>query len=248
MDELDPDTLLVLMKEGFSPSKMRPRSTQGLPPNTAGIPGLLALETPELQKRNALGFVVSSPLVEKQESNRGKTPAVFLRPDADPATIAHEAEHLMARRQLGFPSKLNQKFDELVGDPNARGAFVMAAMEAAPYLKEKYGVDDAYFDRAMLKRNPAPVLLYEQLATLAGVENTLGVDMTKDPVLRKTLFKDPAVREAYNAITGLRQTRLDPRDIPPYTRIPEPKEKSESLLDKARKSLRFSQGGTPKLI
>jgi hypothetical protein len=40
-------------------------------------------------------------------------------------------------------------------------------------------------------------------------------------VLRKTLFEDPDVRRAYSAVTGLRQTRLDPRDLPPYTLQPD---------------------------
>lgn len=250
MADIDQDTLLSLVKEGFSLGRLRPRPTEGLPANTAGVPGLMVMETPELKNTNALGFVTASPLLDKLEANRGRTPAMFVAPQAKEDTVSHEAEHLIARRQLGHPSKLNQKFDELVGDPKARGAFVTAAMEAAPYLKEKYGISDAYFDPAILKSNPAPVLLYEQLATLAAAEQTLNVDLTKDPVLRKTLFKDPAVRETYNAITGLRQTRLDPRDIAPYTRVPEPKakEQAESLLDKARKSLRFNQGGSAKLI
>jgi hypothetical protein len=99
----------------------------------------------------------------------------------------------------------------------------------------------------LLKNNKPEVLLYEQLADLAAIEQTLGVDLTKDPQLRKTLFKDRDVRETYNAITGLRQTRLDARDLPPYTRQPE-KNTAQSLLEKAKKSLGFNGGGNVKLI
>ena len=80
--------------------------------------------------------------------------------------------------------------------------------------------------------------MYEQLASLAGYEAANNVDLTKDPVLRKTLFSDKDVRETYNAITGLRQTRLDARDLPTYTRQPEP-----GITDKLKKLLGFASGG-----
>ena len=67
------------------------------------------------------------------------------------------------------------------------------------------------------------------------------MDLTKDPVLRKTLFKNKEVRETYNAITGLRQTRLDARDLPPYTRQSEPTE--PGVIDKLRKMIGYANGG-----
>ena len=73
----------------------------------------------------------------------------------------------------------------------------------------------------------------------AGVEAAQNVDLTKDPVLRKTLFKDRDIRETYNAITGLRQTRLDAKDLPPYTRQPE----EPSMVGKVKKLLGFANGG-----
>jgi|688.fasta_scaffold532024_2 hypothetical protein len=246
MDKLDPQTLELLLRSMGSPSGLKELPTKGLPANTAGIADLLPYEKSTLRGTNTQGFVVSDPRLSQTERNRGAVGAMFVAPESKPEVFSHEAEHLMAKKQLGHPSAINEKFDELVKDPKARGAFVMAAMDAAPYLKEKYGISNAYFDPKILKNNPAPVALYEQLASLAAAEYTLGVDLTKDPQLRKTLFKDPAVRETYSAVTGLRQTRLDPRDIPPYTRVPEPKAKS--LLDKARGSLRMAQGGETKLI
>ena len=83
--------------------------------------------------------------------------------------------------------------------------------------------------------------MYEVLATLGGAESALGVDLTKDPVLRKTMFKDRDVREAYNAVTGLRQTRLDPRDIPPYTRVEEPVE--PGMMGKLKRMMGYAEGG-----
>jgi hypothetical protein len=60
-------------------------------------------------------------------------------------------------------------------------------------------------------------------------------------VLRKTLFKDKDVRETYNAITGLRQTRLDARDLPSYTRQPELAE--PGTVDKLKKLIGYANGG-----
>lgn len=241
MDKLDPQTLELLLRSGAARSGLRSLPVSGLPANTAGIADLAPYESAELRGANTQGFVVSDPRLSQTERNRGAVGAMFVAPESKQEVFAHEAEHIMAKKQLGHPSAINEKFDELIKDPKARGTFVLTAMDVAPYLKEKYGISNAYFDPKLLKSNPAPVVLYEQLASLAAAEYTQGVDLTKDPVLRKTLFKDPAVRETYNAITGLRQTRLDPRDLAPYTRVPEPK--AESLLDKARKSLRMAQGG-----
>jgi hypothetical protein len=247
MEKLDPQTLVMLAREGISPATLRELSTQGMPANTAGIADLLAYTAPQLQGTNARGFIVSDPRVSQKEQNRGARGAIFARPDAGPQTFAHEAEHVMAKKQLGHPQAINQKFDELIDNPDARSKFVLAAMDAAPYLKEKYGLNSGYFSKNLLKRNKPEVLLYEQLAELAAIEQTLGVDLTKDPQLRKTLFKDRDVRETYNALTGLRQTRLDARDLPPYTRQSE-KNTAQSLLEKAKKSLGFNGGGNVKLI
>lgn len=249
MSDLDQDTLRMLIEQGIDPTRLKTLPTKGLPPNTAGIPNLLVKETPELKGSNVAGFMLSDPRIKQTQRNRGMSQAMFVEPGTSPETTAHEAEHLMARTQLGHPSDINEKFDALIQKPNARGNFVRTAMDIAPYLKSKYGLSNAYFDPRILKRNEAATVLYEQLASLASIEQTLGVDLTKDPELRKTLFKDKDVRETYNALTGLRQTRLDPRDISPYTRVPEKDTSTaQSLLEKTKKSLGFNGGGSTKLI
>jgi len=239
MNKLDPQTLAMLMRQGISPERISEISTQGMPANTAGIADLVAYTVPQLRGTNARGFILSDARVSQAEQNRGARGAIFAEPNAAPDTFAHEAEHAMAKKQLGHPSAINQKFDELIGRPDARGKFVLAAMDLAPYLKEKYGIESGYFNKELLRRNKPEVLLYEQLAELAAIEQALGVDLTKDPQLRKTLFKDQAVRETYNAITGLRQTRLDARDLPPYTRQPEPASK-QSFFDRAKNRFGFN--------
>ena len=222
--------------------------TSKMPPTlTAGVPGAQLYSTNDLSQTEA-GFVLRYP----DEASRGRmTDAMFLgsravRGDQGKIdrTVGHETEHLLARRQLPAEqgaAGLNSLFDKMVGDNGrSRARFVRDAVDAAPYLKEKYGVSDAYFNPRMLRfQGPlAPNLFYEQAATLAGVESTQGVDLTKDPVLRDTLFADQDVREAYNALTGLRQTRLDSKDIRPHTRVPENPGSSEpGILDRIKNAI-----------
>ena len=143
---------------------------------------------------------------------------------------------------------INQMFDKLSDNPkfkDLRTTFVQDASKAFPYIQEKYGIESGYFDPKMLKfQGPlAPNLAYEQLAVLASIEATTGVDLTKDPYLRKNLFKNREVREIYNALTGLRQTRLDAKDLPPHTRIKEKDSGRISDYIESIKKPKFSAGG-----
>ena len=234
-------------------SAVRPRTTnEPLPYNTAGLPALRVYDMPFLEGTNTLGFVLASNRLAQEQANRGAQQNIFVSPSANAATIAHEAEHLIARQMLGHPAKVRDKFIELLADDPRQqnqyvSSFLNGIIKSAPYLKKTYGIDNAYFDPDFIWKQ-GRVGLYEILASLAGTEVAKHVDLTKDPELRKTMFKDPAIREAYNAVTGLRQTRLDPRDIAPYTRVPEPKEKAQSLLEKTKKSLGFNGGGRTRLI
>ena len=239
---MDEATRRVLMEQGLYGERMIPETdTKNAPYTTAGIPGLVVNRVPYLDRTNTGGFVVNG---DSSDNGPGLSPDMFVKTTAGPETIAHEAEHLMARRQLGTGHALNTKFDELIGDPAKRLEFVNAALDAAPYLKEKYGLSNAYFDPQQRKlQGPLTKnLLYEQLASLAGAEVAQGVDLTKDPVLRKTLFKDKDVRETYNAITGLRQTRLDAKDLPPYTRQPETGA-DVGAVSKIKKLIGLANGG-----
>ena len=240
---LDLRTLEQLNREGVDPSSLKERKTlsREQPYTSAGLPSLRVFDTPELQDTNMRGFVFSSNRLADFDKNRRQAQAVFLRQDADKNVLAHEQEHLLARQGLGTGVAINNKFDELIGGKGGavRKQFVKDAVGAAEHLKTKYGIEDVYFDPRMLEQGGTA--LYEQLATLAGYETVNNVDLTKDPVLRKTLFKNKAVRETYNAITGLRQTRLDARDLPPYTRQAEPAE--PGMIDKLKKMMGYANGG-----
>jgi len=243
---LDPRTLEQLREEGFDPESVQKREvpSREQPYTSAGLPSLQVMNTPQLQNTNTLGFVLGSNRISNFDKNRAQSQAVFLSPDSGKNVLAHEQEHLLARQQLGTGVALNNKFDELMGQKNdwARHEFVRNAVGAADYLKTKYGIDDAYFSPSVLRQGGTA--LYEQLATLAGYEAANNVDLTKDPVLRKTLFKNKDVRETYNAITGLRQTRLDARDLPPYTRQPEtPDPPTPGMIEKLKKLIGYANGG-----
>jgi len=240
---LDSRTQEQLRSEGVDPSRLKERSipSREQPYTSAGLPSLQVFDTPALQGTNTQAFMLGSNRIADFDKNRRQAQAVFMRSDATPYALAHEQEHLLARQGLGTPAAINSKFDELVGKKSSsvRNRFVKDAIGAAEHLKTKYGIEDAYFSPQMLEQGGTA--LYEQLASLAGYEAANNVDLTKDPVLRKTLFKDKEVRETYNAITGLRQTRLDARDLPPYTRQSEPAE--PGVIDKLRKMIGYANGG-----
>jgi hypothetical protein len=242
--KLDRETMDMLRRQGTSPASL----TRVAPPadissSAAGLPGLMLLADPRIDNTNAYGYVLDS---SDDKKNFGMAQAMFLnksRSEDYPDTIAHETEHLLARQNLGSAASINSKFDELIGNKGiSRLNFVRDAVKAAPYLKEKYDLQSSYLDPKMFeyqsKFGLGKNLLYEQLASLAALEQRHKIDLTKDPELRKTLFSRPDVRETYNALTGLRQTRLDPRDLPPHTRVPEP-----GMLDAIKGVFKRADGG-----
>jgi hypothetical protein len=141
----------------------------------------------------------------------------------------HEGEHILAKK--GFPAdksnSLMKTYDKIVGDKDGwdRRAMVhsLASKGVQEYLRDKYGITDAYFDMRMVdyQGSRAKNLLEEQFASLSAAEQMAGpeVDLTKDPFLRKHVFNTKERRMAFRALTGLRQTRLDSKDLPPHTAV-----------------------------
>lgn len=241
----DEKTAEYLQESGIPRSEAYSRvlkiPAKDLPSNTAGIPNLLARELPLLKGSNTSGFVLDSNRVKDEMSNRAMQPNIFLSPDRHEHTLAHETEHLLARQNAGFATEPRDLFVKMLGKNSGtkQNSFLEGLKESLPHLEEKYGIKNGYMNPKFID-SQGRVGLYEIFATLAGAESQLGVDLTKDPELRKTMFKDKTVREAYNAVTGLRQTRLDPRDLPPYTVQPE---NEPGIMDKAKKLLGFANGG-----
>lgn len=141
-------------------------------------------------------------------------------------TKAHEMEHALANQGRGGGHHLNSMWDEMTGKEGAkRGEIVKRLIQHAPYLQKNWGLpsEDAeagYFSKHVVKRPDAHNFLYEQMATLSALEQGAKKRLVEDPYVRKHILTTPAEREAYEAMTGLRQTRLDAKDLPPYTRQP----------------------------
>lgn len=221
-----------------------------LPYTALGIPSLMVREVPSLRGTNVAGMVFSDPRIKNMDLNRQYSQAVFVSPDAGDTTVGHELEHLLARQNLGHPAQVRDTFKQLLGQgrltpldrsvTSIRGTaeFLDGLKEALPYIKEKYQVSNAYLTPEFIDKQGERGL-YEILATLGGIESAQNVDLTRDPTLRKSLFKDRNVRETYNAVTGLRQTRTDAKDLPSYTRLPE----DPSLMGKVKDVFGFENGG-----
>jgi len=134
-------------------------------------------------------------------------------------TRAHEVEHVLSQQNLGPPGSMSKKWNEIAPTSSAQ---VMQRMIAnAPYLQEKFGLptNEFYFDPEFMQDPNYQNMIDEQFATLSALEQLKNKRLTDDPYVRENILTTPEDRAAYNAMTGLRQTRLDPRDIPPYTPV-----------------------------
>lgn len=210
-----------LMKEGLPPTVYA--GTDAVIHNMNYMPGTLA---------NARGAVIASNDARDLYHNQGDDPVIYIDRNAykDAAqrntTLAHEAEHLMAKTALGHPYLIGKKFEEFAG-AGSSAKFIKDASTNLEYLQNKYDINPTYFKKKLVdsilnsRRGSTVLPLSEQFATLSAIEQTEGVDLTEDPVLRNNLFSEPEVRQAYRALTGLRQTRLDSKDLDPYRPVSE---------------------------
>jgi hypothetical protein len=167
-----------------------------------------------------------------------------MSPAQEKQTVAHEVEHLLARQNTGMAVQQRDEFIRMLTEgetPREFFQFLDGLKESLPYLREKYGLKNAYMTPEFVGKHGGDGL-YEILATLASAESANDVDLTKDPELRKTLFKSRKAREAYNAATGLRQTRTDAKDLPPYTKQTEKPE--PGIMGRIKHTLGYAVGGS----
>ena len=172
------------------------RKPEPMPYTEAGIPNLLVRDMPYLTDSNARGFVLGSNRIANENLNRGLQPNMFMQPSAGKQAVGHEMEHLLARQNAGFTTEPRDRFATMVGDPKFTTVvpeFLNGLKASLPHLKEKYGIEDGYMTSDFIDKKGS-VGLYEIFATLAGAESALNVDLTKDPELRKTMFKDKNIR------------------------------------------------------
>ena len=247
----------VLMESGLQPSAMSqltPEQQQQLPYTTAGASNLQGIAALPYDPNTGAVTIRDR---SKTGSNAGSS---FIALNSEPnaysdnqkMVMAHEMEHGLANQGLGSAMHgMNTKWDELVeNNPmDSRNGVVRRLLEHAPYLQKEWGLpeDDVkkgYFSKKSIAAQGRllPNLLPEQMATLSALEQGANKIFTDDPYVRKNILTTPAQRETYNALTGLRQSRLDAKDLPPYTRVPEPG-MMDSLRTKVKDLTGYAAGG-----
>ena len=183
----------------------------------------------------------------------------------DKSVLPHEVEHGLAYQGLPKGQNINTEWDKLVRQGQTaktfnpvddRQAVVSRLLDHSDYLYKNWGIspDVAYFGKDAKQQygRTYPNLLDEQLATIVPAELKLNKKFTDDPYVRENILTTPAQRETFDALTGLRQSRLDSKDLPPYTRqpenrkpAPEPNKKTEpGMLESLRNKLGFNAGGS----
>ena len=130
-------------------------------------------------------------------------------PGEDPTKLLWRMAHQAGMNVLGS-----------INRPDDVTKFNAELDKVLPYINQKYGqmstgyINDATGKTTTNKYDPSSKL-FEKLTDLAALEMQTGKDLTSDPYLRETLFKDPKAVAMYNAMTIPRMSRLDPRDLPP---------------------------------
>lgn len=170
------------------------------------------------------GMPITNPGVAAMTSglNNSVAPKLIryspIDPDPD-VTRAHEVEHVLSQQNLGPPGSVSKKWNEIA--PTSSAQVMQRMIAGAPYLQEKFGLptNEFYFDPEFMQDPNYQNMIDEQFATLSALEQLKNKRLTDDPYVRENILTTPEDRAAYNAMTGLRQTRLDPRDIPPYTPV-----------------------------
>ena len=251
-NKLPPHIKNTLEREGLSFKNLKPVSNKGQPATNFGVMNSPEYSTPLEESLGGFTFVPQDPTnstFRVYNSTENPRDAAITR--------AHEAEHALAGQGRGSGSALNPMWDEMVGLEGAhRNEIVRRLIEHAPYLVKNWGLparhaNEGYFSKNVLSRRDSRNFLYEQLATLSAIENSTEDKkrrLVEDPYVRKYILKTPAERETYEALTGLRQTRLDAKDLPPYTRQPGSTSTKEDpdnkgFMAKIKSMLGMYQGG-----
>lgn len=142
-----------------------------------------------------------------------------------PQTLMHEFEHVL---QNNVANRYNKSYDRMVieevnrvkGSDTGKVDLILGLGNAATstelrtHLKSLGASPSAYIGGL----TKGEMSLREQWADLHAIEQQLGKDLTKDPVVAKEFFNnDKDVMKVYRASTGLRTQRLDSKDLPPMT-------------------------------
>jgi hypothetical protein len=258
---LSPGTLSAFNRDDFKQFGITPDKLEQIPPETLpythfGLDnrnqGIASL--PPLAGKTIGGFTRQDPAIPGSSF-------IAIGPD-NQSTPGHEIEHAL-EKQSG--RNINSEWNKLVrqgqtaatfNPADDRQAVVSRLLDHSDYLYKNWGVDpnSAYFgaDAKQTYGNTYGYLLNEQLASIVPTELSLNKKFTDDPYVRENILTTPAQRETFDALTGLRQSRLDSKDLPPYTRqpenrkpAPEPNKNTEpGMLERLRNKLGFKAGGS----
>jgi len=245
VDTLSKEQITSLLDRGVNPYQLGSVPQKDMPYTSAGASQLQGIGVDNL-RRGLLGTNISevSPTSGKYTGrsyilmNRNQSPQEFK------TTLSHEMEHALAAQGLEPQGRtINTEWDKLSGDhpTSDRSSVIKRIAQHAPYLQSKWGLDpeNAYFSSKIKGANPS--LLEEQFATLSSLEQDKNKRLTDDPYVRENIFVTPEQRAAYNALTGLRQTRLDAKDLPPYT--PQPDKSDPTMMDRVKSLFGYANGG-----
>lgn len=256
-EKLTPYMRRTLRESGAYIGELAPVPEKGQPVTNFGI-----INSPEHSMRLSTGLegVTFAPENSELPTDDRSSFRIYNRTqmEKDPkqafVTRAHEAEHALADQGRGTGSAINAEWNDMVGKAGAtRGHIVDRLVKNSDYLVKNWGLSSAdaekgYFAKKILPRSDSHNFLYEQLATISALEQQTGKRFVEDPYVRKNILKTPAEREAYEALTGLRQTRLDAKDLPPYTRQPgstsiKSDPDNAGVIDKVKSMFGFEHGG-----
>ena len=235
-NKISPEMVKILETQGLYPQDIKLLSKEQLKQLPATKYGASYLQG--IAQLPAMSDRIGGVTINNAKKDRRET-AVLLSPSLDELdqqkTAGHELEHVLMKQGLPRGKDINSKWSDLVhqngyNENAARHNVVERLIEHAPYFVKNYGLpkyaaDTGYFSKDALSSTSNPGdLLQEQLATLSALEQNSKKMLTRDPYVIKNIFTDQDQRETYNALTGLRQSKLDAKDLAPYTRHTDPQD------------------------
>lgn len=252
----------IILGRGTAPSEIDNKSAiKGEKPyTTAGLPSLVGEYSQRSLPSNIQGVTYGS--LYPQGKSR-QSVSLYNPEDKSPSyTRAHEAEHSLMFQGAGTLDAYNKIWDELVGKNGAsRETIYKRLVNHADYLQKNWGLPKAdvelgYFSGVIPKSktkeeeayNTPENIWHEQIASLSAIQQLKNKRLMDDPYIRKNIFKTPAEREAFEAMTGLRQTRLDAKDLAPYTPVKgstgsEDYSSKNKLMQKVKDLFGYASGG-----
>ena len=252
---ITPDIAEILNRKGIMPeytNGLSPSARKDIPYTAAGASQLEGIAG--LPLREGLGGITLGSVDDKRNATGRSVMLVNNSPQNPFPTkdvLAHEMEHALeyqGAQQQG--TSINHLWDSMVGTQSSgnRTDLTKRIIEHAPYLQKNWGLDPASVNEGYFSKKAIdaygynlPTILNEHFATLSALEQNKNKRLTDDPYVRENILTSPTQRAAYKALTGLRQSRLDAKDLPTYTMQPD--KNDPTTMEKIKKMLGLAKGG-----